>query len=65
MQIAPLLDYHPLVYIIVAITDDANERASCVDLARAQTWHRLEVIPVQVQGPSGIPQEVNAGLDAS
>lgn len=65
MQIAPPLDYQPLVSIIVPITDDASEGARRVDLARAQTWHMLEVIPVQVQGPSGIPQAVNAGLAAS
>ncbi len=64
MQTVPPSDYQPLVSIIVPITDDVHEGARRVDLARAQTWHRLEVIPVQVQGPSGIAHAVNAGLAA-
>lgn len=65
MQTVPPQDYQPLVSIIVPITDDANEGARRADLVRAQTWHRLEVIPVQVHGPSGIAQAVNVGLAAS
>lgn len=58
-------DNQSLVSIIVPITDDAEDVARRVGLARAQTWHRLEVIPVEVHGPSGIAQAVNAGLAAS
>lgn len=65
MQTAQLSDYQPLVSIIVPITDDANEDARRVDLVRAQTWHRLEVIPVQGNWPTGIAQAVNAGLASS
>ncbi|MCG2576276.1 hypothetical protein LZ012_04635 [Dechloromonas sp. XY25] len=56
--------YLPLVSIIVPITDDAHESGRRMDLARAQTWHGLEVIPVQVQGATGIAQAVNVGLSA-
>lgn len=55
----------PLVSIIVPITSDANESASRLDCARAQTWHRLEVIPVQVHEAYEIAEAVNAGLSAS
>ncbi|MEI7457164.1 MAG: hypothetical protein WCK93_10625 [Nitrosomonadales bacterium] len=64
MQTVSPSAYQPLVSVVVPITDDAHEGAKRVDLARAQTWHRLEVIPVQVHGPSGIAQAVNAGLAA-
>jgi hypothetical protein len=57
--------YQPLVSIIVPITDDVHESERRLDCARAQTWHRLEVIPVQVQVPTGIAEAVNAGLSAS
>lgn len=56
--------YQPLVSVVVPITDDAHEGAIREALARAQTWHRLEVISVQVHGPSGIAHAVNAGLAA-
>lgn len=64
MQTVPAPDYQPLVSIIVPITNDAHESTRRLDCARAQTWHGLEVIPVQVQGPSGIAHAVNAGLAA-
>lgn len=56
--------YQPLVSIIVPITGDVHESERRLDCARAQTWHRLEVIPVQVQVPTGIAHAVNAGLAA-
>ena len=56
--------YQPLVSVVVPITDDAHEGAIRDALARAQTWQRLEVISVQVHGPSGIAHAVNAGLAA-
>ena len=57
--------YQPLVSVIVPITDDALECARRVELARSQTWHRLEVIPVQCNGSSLIVQAVNSGLAVS
>ncbi len=65
MQTAQPSNYQPLVSIIVPITDDANEGARRVDLVPAQIWHRLEVIPVQGNGPTGIARALNAGLAAS
>ena len=34
-------------------------------MASAQTWHKLEVIPVQVHAPSRLTQALNAALSAS
>lgn len=65
MRTATSSGYQPLVSIIVPITDDVHESARRVDIARAQTWDRLEVIPVQVQERLGIVKAVNAGLSAS
>lgn len=65
MQTLPPSDYQPLVSIIVPITDDAHDGERRLDSARAQTWRKLEVIPIQVYRPSGIVQAVNAGLVAS
>ena len=56
-------DYQPLVSIIVLMTDDAEDGARRIAVARAQTWHKLEVIPVDA--PSGFAQALNAGLSAS
>jgi hypothetical protein len=57
--------YQPVVSIIVPITNDVHESTRRLACARAQTWHGLEVIPVQVQVPTGIAEAVNAGLAAS
>ncbi len=65
MQTVSPSAYQPLVSIIVPITNDAHESTRRLDCARAQTWHRLEVIPVQGNGPTGIARALNAGLAAS
>lgn len=54
----------PLVSIIVPIINDEHESTRRLGCARAQTWHRLEVIPVEIQSASGIAQALNVGLSA-
>lgn len=67
--------YQPLVSIIVAIGDNTEDGAMRIAMAHAQTWRKLEVIPVYIhsglipdQAPStrgdGFFNTLNAGLSA-
>lgn len=65
MQIVSPSDYQPLVSIIVPITDDVEESAQRLAFAKAQSWHHLEVIPVEIQATAGLGQALNMGFSAS
>lgn len=47
------------------MTDDVEESSQRLALAKAQSWHHLEVIPVEIQATAGLGQALNKGFAAS
>lgn len=57
--------YQPFVSIIVPIMDDTGDSSRRLAMAHAQTWHKLEVIPIPIRAISEFSHALNAGLSAS